>query len=63
MADCSVAYNLAGVNALCVSDPEPMRRANVDGAVAAVHAAILRHYHQVNLPPEAPEEEDDFIEG
>jgi dihydroflavonol-4-reductase len=39
MEGCAVAYNLAGVNTLCVSDPEPMRRANVDGAVAAVHAA------------------------
>ncbi|HEX4009590.1 MAG TPA: NAD-dependent epimerase/dehydratase family protein [Solirubrobacteraceae bacterium] len=39
MAGCVVAYNLAGVNALCVDDPAPMRRANVDGAVAAVRAA------------------------
>jgi dihydroflavonol-4-reductase len=39
MAGCAVAYNLAGVNTLCVSDPAPMRRANVDGAVAAVRAA------------------------
>jgi dihydroflavonol-4-reductase len=39
MSGCTVAYNLAGVNTLCVSDPEPMRRANVDGAVAAVRAA------------------------
>ena len=39
MAGCAVAFNLAGVNTLCVSDPEPMRRANVDGAVAAVRAA------------------------
>jgi len=31
--------------------------------LAAVHAAILRHYHQVNIPPEAPEEEDEVIEG
>ena len=31
--------------------------------LAAVHAAILRHYHQVNLPQETPEEEDDVIEG
>jgi Type II secretion system (T2SS), protein E, N-terminal domain len=30
--------------------------------LASVHAAILRHYHQVNLPPDAPEE-DDIIEG
>jgi dihydroflavonol-4-reductase len=39
MDGCALAYNLAGVNTLCVQDPEPMRRANVDGAVAAVHAA------------------------
>jgi dihydroflavonol-4-reductase len=39
MAGCALAYNLAGVNTLCVSDPTPMRRANVDGAVAAVRAA------------------------
>jgi dihydroflavonol-4-reductase len=39
MAGCTLAYNLAGVNTLCVADPEPMRRANVDGAVAAVRAA------------------------
>jgi Type II secretion system (T2SS), protein E, N-terminal domain len=33
--------------------------------LAAVHAAILRHYHQVNVPEEVPEteEEEDFIEG
>jgi hypothetical protein len=33
---------------------------------AAVHAAILRHYHQVSLPPEEAEarrEEDEVIEG
>jgi dihydroflavonol-4-reductase len=39
MAGCAVAYNLAGVNALCVADPGPMRRANIEGAVAAVRAA------------------------
>jgi dihydroflavonol-4-reductase len=39
MAGCDVAFHLAGVNSLCVGDPEPMRRANVDGAVAAVRAA------------------------
>lgn len=39
MDGCAVAYNLAGVNSLCVSDPGPMRRANIDGAVAAVSAA------------------------
>ncbi len=30
--------------------------------LAAVHAAILRHYHQVNIPSEATEE-DEVIEG
>lgn len=30
--------------------------------LASVHAAILRHYHQVNIPAEAPEE-DEVIEG
>jgi dihydroflavonol-4-reductase len=39
MTGCATAYNLAGVNTLCVTDPAPMRRANVDGAVAAVRAA------------------------
>lgn len=39
MRGCAVAFNLAGVNSLCVADPAPMRRANVDGAVAAVRAA------------------------
>jgi dihydroflavonol-4-reductase len=39
MEGCAVAFNLAGVNSLCVADPVPMRHANVDGAVAAVRAA------------------------
>lgn len=39
MSGCAVAYNLAGVNSLCVTDPRPMERANIDGAVAAVRAA------------------------
>ena len=39
MKDCSLAFHLAGVNSLCVTDPERMRRVNVDGAVAAVRAA------------------------
>ncbi len=39
MAGCSVAFHLAGMNTLCVADPEAMRRVNVDGAVAAVRAA------------------------
>jgi dihydroflavonol-4-reductase len=39
MEGCALAFHVAGVNSLCVDDPEPMRRANVDGAVAAVRAA------------------------
>jgi dihydroflavonol-4-reductase len=39
MHGCAVAYNVAGVNELCVEDPRPMLRANVDGAVAVVRAA------------------------
>jgi dihydroflavonol-4-reductase len=39
MKGCTYAYNVAGVNALCVEDPRPMERMNVDGAAAAVRAA------------------------
>jgi len=39
MEGCALAYNVAGVNALCVDDPRPMERMNVLGAAAAVRAA------------------------
>jgi dihydroflavonol-4-reductase len=39
MSGCSVIYNVAGVNTLCVEDPEPMLRANVDGPQVVVRAA------------------------
>jgi dihydroflavonol-4-reductase len=39
MDGCALAFHVAGVNALCVADPEAMRRVNVDGAVLAVRAA------------------------
>jgi dihydroflavonol-4-reductase len=39
MEGCDLAFHVAGVNKLCVSDPAPMQRVNVDGAVAAVRAA------------------------
>jgi dihydroflavonol-4-reductase len=45
MDGADLAFHVAGVNKLCVADPEPMRRVNVDGAVAAVRAAA-----QVGLP-------------
>ncbi|MGH2871972.1 MAG: NAD-dependent epimerase/dehydratase family protein, partial [Solirubrobacteraceae bacterium] len=39
MAGCDTAFNVAGVNTLCVSDAREMERANIDGAVTAVRAA------------------------
>jgi dihydroflavonol-4-reductase len=39
MAGCGHAFNVAGVNSLCVEDPRPMERLNVDGPPAAVRAA------------------------
>ena len=39
MDGCALAFHVAGVNALCVKDPQAMRRVNVDGAVLAVRAA------------------------
>ena len=39
MAGCELAFNVAGINKFCVSDPTEMMRANIDGAVAAVRAA------------------------
>jgi dihydroflavonol-4-reductase len=39
MDGCPLAFHIAGVNSLCVEDPEPMRRVNVDGAAVAVRAA------------------------
>jgi dihydroflavonol-4-reductase len=39
MEGAEVVFNVAGVNELCVDDPGPMMRANVDGAALVVHAA------------------------
>jgi dihydroflavonol-4-reductase len=39
MEGCERAFNVAGINSLCVEDPREMKRLNVDGAVAAVRAA------------------------
>ena len=39
MAGCSVIYNVAGVNTLCVDDPEPMLWTNVAGPPVVVRAA------------------------
>jgi dihydroflavonol-4-reductase len=39
MDGCEVAFTIAGINTLCVSDPAPMQRVNVGAPVAAVRAA------------------------
>jgi dihydroflavonol-4-reductase len=39
MRSSAVAYNVAGVNTLCPTDPAPLYRVNRDGARAAVRAA------------------------
>ncbi len=39
MDGCDLAFHVAGINSLCVEDPGPMERVNVDGAVAVVRAA------------------------
>lgn len=39
MAGCRVVFHVAGVNAMCLPDPAPMLRANVDGAARVVQAA------------------------
>jgi dihydroflavonol-4-reductase len=49
MAGCSVIYNVAGVNTLCVEDPLPMMRANVEAppvvVLAAARAGVRRFVH------------------
>jgi dihydroflavonol-4-reductase len=39
MEGCRTVFHVAGVNQLCVEDPAPMLRANVDGPAVAVRAA------------------------
>jgi dihydroflavonol-4-reductase len=39
MEGCELAFHVAGVNSLCVEDPAPMLRTNVEGAACAVRAA------------------------
>src|SRR5262249_56540398 len=60
MDGCAVAFHVAGINAMCVEDPEAMRRVNVDGAAGAVRAAkragLPRLLHTSSAPTlgEAP---------
>jgi dihydroflavonol-4-reductase len=39
MDGCALAFHVAGVNSLCVEDPRPMERLNIEGPPAAVRAA------------------------
>jgi dihydroflavonol-4-reductase len=39
MDGCQLAFNVAGINSLCVDDERPMQRLNVDGPLVAVRAA------------------------
>jgi dihydroflavonol-4-reductase len=39
MQGCELAFNVAGVNSLCVNDPRPMELLNAQGPVAVVRAA------------------------
>ncbi|HVF08850.1 MAG TPA: NAD-dependent epimerase/dehydratase family protein [Actinomycetota bacterium] len=39
MRGCASVFHVAGVNAMCVKDPAPMMRTNVDGSAAIVRAA------------------------
>jgi dihydroflavonol-4-reductase len=39
MEGCTTVFHVAGVNSLCVQDPSPMLRANIDGPAVAIRAA------------------------
>jgi dihydroflavonol-4-reductase len=39
MRGCSTVFHAAGVNAMCMRDPAPMLRTNIDGTVAVVRSA------------------------
>ena len=49
MRGCEVVFHLAGVNAMCLRDPAPLFRANVEGAAhvigAAAQAGVRRVVH------------------
>jgi len=47
VAGCEVVFNVAGKVAMCLPDPEPMYRVNVDGAVNVVRAAAAAGVRRV----------------
>jgi dihydroflavonol-4-reductase len=47
MRGCGTVFHVAGVNAMCMRDPGPMLRVNVDGAAAVVRAAAAARVSRV----------------
>ena len=47
MRGCEVVFHAAGVNAMCVRDPQPMYRANVEGSGNVVRAAVTTGVRRV----------------
>ena len=47
MRGCSTVFHIAGMNAMCVRDPEAMMRTNVEGSVAVVRAAAAAGVERV----------------
>jgi dihydroflavonol-4-reductase len=47
MRDARVVFHMAGVNAMCLRDPAPMFRTNVDGAAGVVRAAAAARVTRV----------------
>ena len=47
MRGCGTVFHVAGVNAMCMHDPGPMLRVNVDGAAAVVRAAAAARVSRV----------------
>lgn len=47
MRGCEVVYHAAGVNAMCLRDPRPMYRANVEGSGNVVRAAVATGVRRV----------------
>jgi dihydroflavonol-4-reductase len=53
MADCAVAYHVAGVNTHCPSDPEGLMRVNVGGTEALIRAAARAGVERVVMTSSA----------
>ena len=47
MEGCTMAFHVAGVNAMCLRDPREMIRTNIEGSANAVRAAAAAHVRRV----------------